>query len=56
MSACKALVLGSLGEIGSVARRASSGLREVQTGLVRTYALAIAASIAVVTLVFVTVR
>jgi hypothetical protein len=44
-------------------RELSEGIRglgldtsKLQTGLVRTYALAIAASIAVVTLVFVTVR
>jgi len=50
------LVLGSLGEIGAVARRASSGLREVQTGLVRTYALAIAGSVTVLAFVFVWVK
>jgi NADH-quinone oxidoreductase subunit L len=50
------LVLGSLGEIGAVARRASSELREVQTGLVRTYALAIAGSVTVLAFVFVWVK
>ena len=50
------LVLGSLGEIGTVARKASSELREVQTGLVRTYALAIAGSVTVLAFVFVWVK
>jgi hypothetical protein len=50
------VILGSLGEIGSVARKASSELREVQTGLVRTYALAIAGSVTVLAFVFVWVK
>jgi NADH-quinone oxidoreductase subunit L len=50
------LVLGSLGEIGAVARKASTELREVQTGLVRTYALAIAGSVTVLAFVFVWVK
>src|SRR5262245_24716141 len=50
------LVLGSLGEIATVARRASNDLREVQTGLVRTYAFAIAGSVAVLAFVFVWVK
>jgi NADH-quinone oxidoreductase subunit L len=50
------LVLGSLGEIAAVVRRASSELREVQTGLVRTYALAIAGSVTVLAFVFVWVK
>jgi NADH-quinone oxidoreductase subunit L len=50
------LVLGSIGEIGTVARKASSELREVQTGLVRTYALAIAGSVTVLAFVFVWVK
>ena len=50
------LILGSLGEIGAVARKASSELREVQTGLVRTYALAIAGSVTVLAFVFVWVK
>jgi hypothetical protein len=37
-------------------RDLGSGARVLQTGLVRTYALAIAASLAVVTVVFVVVR
>jgi NADH-quinone oxidoreductase subunit L len=50
------LVLGSLGSIGAGARRASTELREVQTGLVRTYALAIAGSVTVLAFVFVWVK
>jgi NADH-quinone oxidoreductase subunit L len=50
------LVLGSIGEIGAVARRASTDLRGVQTGLVRTYAFAIAGSVAVLAFVFVWVK
>jgi NADH-quinone oxidoreductase subunit L len=50
------LVLGSIGEIGAVARKASNELREVQTGLVRTYALAIAGSVTVLAFVFVWVK
>jgi NADH-quinone oxidoreductase subunit L len=50
------LVLGSISEIGAVARKASNELREVQTGLVRTYALAIAGSVTVLAFVFVWVK
>ena len=50
------LVLGSIGGIGAVARKASSELRGVQTGLVRTYALAIAGSVTVLAFVFVWVK
>jgi NADH-quinone oxidoreductase subunit L len=50
------LVLGSLGSIGAGARKASTELREVQTGLVRTYALAVAGSVTVLALVFVWVK
>jgi NADH-quinone oxidoreductase subunit L len=50
------LVLGSIGEIGAVARKASTELRGVQTGLVRTYALAIAGSVTVLAFVFVWVK
>jgi NADH-quinone oxidoreductase subunit L len=50
------LVLGSLGSIGAGARKASTELREVQTGLVRTYALAIAGSVTVLAFVFVWVK
>jgi NADH-quinone oxidoreductase subunit L len=50
------LVFGSIGEIGASFRDLGLGARRLQTGLVRTYALAIAASLAVVTVVFVVVR
>ena len=50
------VILGSLTEIAAVARKASSDLREVQTGLVRTYAFAIAGSVAVLAFVFVWVK
>jgi NADH-quinone oxidoreductase subunit L len=50
------VILASLGGIGTAARKASSELREVQTGLVRTYALAIAGSVTVLAFVFVWVK
>jgi NADH-quinone oxidoreductase subunit L len=50
------LVFGSIGEIAATFRDLGVGTRRLQTGLVRTYALAIAASLAVVTVVFVVVR
>jgi NADH-quinone oxidoreductase subunit L len=50
------LVFGSIGEIAAGFRDLGLGTRRLQTGLVRTYALAIAASLAVVTVVFVVVR
>ena len=50
------LVFGSIGEIAAGFRELGLGARRLQTGLVRTYALAIAASLAVVTVVFVVVR
>jgi NADH-quinone oxidoreductase subunit L len=50
------LVFGSIGEIAAGFRDLGLGARRLQTGLVRTYALAIAASLAVVTVVFVVVR
>jgi NADH-quinone oxidoreductase subunit L len=50
------LVFGSIGEIAATFRDLGLGTRRLQTGLVRTYALAIAASLAVVTVVFVVVR
>src|SRR5437016_8544836 len=50
------LVFGSVSGIAGAVRGLGSGTRSLQTGLVRTYALAIAASLAVVTLVFVVVR
>jgi NADH-quinone oxidoreductase subunit L len=50
------LVFGSVRELSEGVRGLGLGTRRLQTGLVRTYALAIAASLAVVTVVFVTVR
>ncbi len=50
------LVLGSVGEIGATFRRLGGETSRVQTGLVRTYALAIAAGVAVMAIVFVAVR
>jgi NADH-quinone oxidoreductase subunit L len=50
------LVFGSVRELAASVRDLGSGTRGLQTGLVRTYALAIAASLAVVTVVFVVVR
>ena len=50
------LVFGSVNGIAETVRGLGSGMRRLQTGLVRTYALAIAASLAVVTVVFVVVR
>jgi NADH-quinone oxidoreductase subunit L len=50
------LMLGSVGEIGSVFRRLGGETSRIQTGLVRTYALAIAGGVAVLAIVFVAVR
>jgi NADH-quinone oxidoreductase subunit L len=50
------LVFGSIRELAEGVRDLGLGTRRLQTGLVRTYALAIAASLAVVTVVFVAVR
>ncbi len=50
------LVFGSVRELAASVRDLGTGTRSLQTGLVRTYALAIAASLAVVTVVFVVVR
>jgi NADH-quinone oxidoreductase subunit L len=50
------VILGSIGGIASGARRLAGDLSDVQTGLVRTYALAIAGGVTVLTLVFVWVR
>jgi NADH-quinone oxidoreductase subunit L len=49
-------VFGSIGGIAETFRDLGLWTRRVQTGLVRTYALAIAASLAVITIVFVAVR
>jgi NADH-quinone oxidoreductase subunit L len=50
------LVLGSIGEIAALFRGVGSETSRAQTGLVRTYALAILAGSAVLTIVFVAVR
>ncbi|HYY63180.1 MAG TPA: NADH-quinone oxidoreductase subunit L [Gaiellaceae bacterium] len=50
------LVLGSVGGVAETFRDLGLWTRKLQTGLVRTYALAIAASLAVITIVFVAVR
>jgi NADH-quinone oxidoreductase subunit L len=50
------LVLGSIGEIAGAVRRLGSDTSRLQTGLVRVYALAIAAGVAVMAIVFVAVR
>jgi hypothetical protein len=49
-------VFGSISELAAGIRELGLGARALQTGLVRTYALAIAASVAVVMVVFVVVR
>jgi NADH-quinone oxidoreductase subunit L len=50
------LVFGSISGLAVGVRELGTGTRRLQTGLVRTYALAIAASLAVVTVVFLAVR
>jgi NADH-quinone oxidoreductase subunit L len=50
------LVAGSITGIGLATRELGGRVRSLQTGLVRTYAFAIAASLAVVAVVFVAVR
>ena len=50
------VIEGSLDEIGSGTILASDGLARVQSGLLRTYALAIAFSVCVLVIVFVAVR
>jgi NADH-quinone oxidoreductase subunit L len=49
-------VAGSIGDVAGGVRGLGLWTRRLQTGLVRTYALAIAASLAVITIVFVAVR
>ena len=46
----------SIDEIGSGTIQASGGLARAQTGLLRTYALAIASAVCVLIIVFVAVR
>jgi NADH-quinone oxidoreductase subunit L len=50
------LVEGSLVEIGRAGQEAGAGVARVQSGLLRTYALAITATVVVLAVVFVTVR
>ena len=50
------VLLGSVDRIATGTRRIGSDLSELQTGLVRTYALAIAGSVTVLALVFVWVK
>ena len=50
------VLLGSIDRIATGARRFGSDLSDVQTGLVRTYALAIAGGVTVLALVFVWVK
>jgi NADH-quinone oxidoreductase subunit L len=50
------IIGGSIREIATAFREAGLDTSRIQTGLVRTYALAIAASLAVITIVFVAVR
>jgi NADH-quinone oxidoreductase subunit L len=50
------LVLGSVGGVATATRSVAGHFREAQTGLVRTYALALASSVAALLLVFVLVR
>ena len=50
------LVLGSITALGAGARRIAGELTEVQTGLVRTYALTIAGSVTVLAFVFVWIK
>jgi NADH-quinone oxidoreductase subunit L len=50
------LIAGSLTEIGAATRGVGGLARRLQTGLVRSYALAIAASLAVLVVVFVAAR
>jgi NADH-quinone oxidoreductase subunit L len=50
------LIGGSIEGVSTGTRRLGRGVGEAQTGLVRTYALALAGSVAVLALVFVSVR
>ena len=50
------IIGGSIKELATGVREAGLGTGRLQTGLVRTYAFAIAASLAVITIVFVAVR
>jgi len=50
------IVEGSLGEIGKAGQETAGAVARVQTGLLRTYAIAVAASAVVLAVVFVAVR
>jgi NADH-quinone oxidoreductase subunit L len=50
------IVQGALVEIGRAGSEAGAGVARAQTGLLRTYALAITATVVVLTIVFVSVR
>jgi NADH-quinone oxidoreductase subunit L len=50
------VVQGSLGEIGAGVDEAAAGTARLQTGLLRSYALVLAASVAILVVVFVAVR
>jgi NADH-quinone oxidoreductase subunit L len=50
------LVLGGVDDVATATRTVAGRFREIQTGLVRTYALALASSVAVLLLVFVLAR
>ena len=50
------VIAGSLRGLGLAARGAGAGVSEAQTGIVRTYALALAGGVAILLLVFVAVR
>ncbi len=50
------VVQGSLGEIGDGIREAGSGTARLQTGLLRSYALVIGASVVILVVVFMAVR
>jgi len=50
------IVNGSIAGVAGLTRRAGGWFRELQTGLVRMYAFAVAAGLAVLVLVFITVR
>jgi NADH-quinone oxidoreductase subunit L len=50
------IVNGSIVGVAGLTRRAGGWFRELQTGLVRVYAFAVAAGLAVLVLVFIAVR
>ena len=50
------IVQGSLGEIGAGVQQTAQGTARLQSGLLRTYVLAIAGSVAILLIVFLAVR